>query len=188
MGCHCPVLVLAEHKLYFSKLFFSTPLYFSKVEWSWQKTWCVQCLFWPGEVAEVIRSSHHQWTPKHQMVDTKHIPSKRFHQLVTLLGRTTTDMVEWKEKCQTVDTLNTKTPTCRTLDMDTKWWKRGHQSTRHIPRRLSHQTPTRYFVIWPFKECFLSNFTSFWIPFLAFPQDMSKRKGMLPSYHFHVWT
>ena len=89
-----------------------------------QKTWCVQCLFWPAEVAEVIRTSHHWWTPKHQMVDTKHIPSKRSHQLVTLLGATT-DMVEWREKYQTVDT---------------KWWNTGHGHQMVKQGTPKHQT------------------------------------------------
>ena len=47
----------------------------------------------------------------------------------------------------------TKTPNGGTEERKTP-------TTRHIPRGRSHQTPTRYFVILPFKECFLSNFTS----------------------------
>ena len=81
-------------------------------------------MFWPAEVAEVIRSSHHWWTPKHQMVDTKHIPSKRSHQLVTLLGATI-DMVEWREKYQTVDT---------------KWWNTGHGHQMVKQGTPKHQT------------------------------------------------
>lgn len=69
-------------------------------------------------------SSHHWWTPKHQMVDTKHIPSKRSHQLLTLLGATT-DMVEWREKYQTVDT---------------KWWNTGHGHQMVKQGTPKHQT------------------------------------------------
>ena len=47
----------------------------------------------------------------------------------------------------------TKTPNGGTEETKTP-------NTRHIPRGRSHQTPTRYFVILPFKECFLSKFTS----------------------------
>ena len=70
-------------------------------------------------------------TPRHQMVDTGHIPSKRsHHQLVALLGAS---------------------------HQDTKWWRLW--TRRHSTKTVS-PTPTRYFVILPFKECFLSKFTS----------------------------
>ena len=122
--------------------------------------------------------THSKWTP----VDTKtpnsgHQNTKwstpntfHSHQLITLLGETT-DMVEWREKYQTVDTLDTKWKNTghrhQMVEHWTTWTPNGgKENTKtpnigRIPRRRSHQTTTRYFVILPFKECFLSNFTSF---------------------------